>query len=155
MARRAPSNGVVAAQRRAQALGEEIPVPEGLRLANKQEKILWAQYSKMKLAIDWRAGDLVQLHEVVQLTTEIRKVEKEVKRKRHVIVDRFGTTREHPLVGVASKMRAQKQSLMRGLGLTVSVDGQAQKAVKKAAVSVADEQAAANAKQKPSLLAVS
>lgn len=129
-------------------------MPEGLRLANKAERTLWRQYSKMKLAADWRTGDLCQLFEVVQITHQLRQLDKQVKREGYVVLDARGAAKENPLVGVISKMRAQRQSMMRGIGLTVSTDGKAHQAAKKAAVSVADEQAAV-AKDKPSLLAVS
>lgn len=102
----------------------------------------------------WRTGDLVVLHEALRITIDIENCEKILKKDGLLIIDHNGVTREHPATKIIASFRAQRQSIMRGLGLTVSTSGQASVRLKNAAITVADEMATKRAKARPNLLAV-
>ena len=137
---------------RRQAVGEEIPVPEGLDLSTDEEKLLWQQYSSMKSSGDWRVGDLVTLHQVVRLEVKVREAEKALNYDGWVIEDRFGALKPHPLADLHGKMTNQKLSILRALGLTIGTE--AKESARKHAPSVADTAAAKKGGKRPNLLAV-
>ena len=149
------TDSVSAAQERMKAASYDIPLPDGLKLRTKEEKLLWKQFSSMKLAKDWRVGDLVQLHEVVQLACRIREGDELLRTGGYVVVNQQGDLKENPLVGVVAKLRNQQRAIIRGLGLIVATEGRAQQGANRAAPSVEDVEAAKRRNSGgPSLLAV-
>ncbi len=154
------SDSVLAAENRAQAARSEIPLPEGLELPTEEHRRLWKQYSSMKLARDWRTGDLVQLHDMVGICVNIRRGEEWLNANGWVFEDARGTLRAHPLVTIVKDLRSQRQNILRGIGLNVATEGE--QSARKRAPSVADEMAAARGevdtsavRKAPQLLAVS
>lgn len=153
-----PSTGIDAAKKRRNAVEQVVPVPEGLELSTELSILLWAQYSRMKLVEDWRTGDLIQLHEVVRIEEEIRSVEKalakEIRAGRRMVATPRGGETENPHYGLLDKLRKQKLAVLRSLGLNAPTVGNQHAAKLRKAPSVADEQAAKNAKSGARLLAV-
>lgn len=132
---------------RYEAMGMDIPVPEGIKFETDEQWLLWKQYSAARLPADWRTFDLVQLTDLVFLECKIRDLDRRIEMEGETYLDQHGCPKLNPLVTIARQLRTSKLSLLRAFGLGAVAGAGAE--ANKAAPSVADQET-----QPHSLLAV-
>lgn len=107
-------NGDIEAFQNAQ---EKIALPEGVILRDKQEQVIWDQFTKTRAKSAWRDFDLVLLAKAVRLEADIRKIQLTLDKSGPVIKNKRETLVENPLLRVIDTLQRQQLAIIRSMSL--------------------------------------
>lgn len=106
--------------KRQKTANKVMELPEGLELADREEEILWRQFTNARAHDDWRDIDLVIIHKIIMLEKRIRRHNVEIDKTDVVVENKRGTPIENPLLRVIDTLQRQQLAMIRSLSLGVS-----------------------------------
>lgn len=97
----------------------DVHVPDGLEL-RPEEEIIWRQFSRARIAGDWKEMDLVLLWKTVRLEADMRRHQATLDREGVIVENARGTQIENPLLRVIDLLQRQQMSIIRSMSLTTN-----------------------------------
>lgn len=103
-----------------------IKPPKGVVFKSQEEALIWEQYSRARLADDWRTMDLLLLAKVVKLEVDIRKNEDMLAIEGVVIPAPSGYPMENPRFRAVNTLQVRQLAIIRALSLNAGIGGNAE-----------------------------
>jgi hypothetical protein len=106
-------------------IGQEIPVPLGVKFESDMEKELWRTFTAARSRSDWLPHDLVMLVKIIELEISIRDVKATLKREGYVVENQRGTMVENANTRVYATLLSMQLSLIRSLSMNTTTSAKA------------------------------
>lgn len=101
----------------AQAVSDEIPLPQGVILRSDDEMVIWRQFTRVRARDDWRDFDLLLVAKAVRIEADIRKHQMTLDGMGPMLENNRGTPVANPLVSVIDSLQRQQLAIIRSLSL--------------------------------------
>ena len=149
--RKTRKDSVENAQAALKQLQEGIPFPAGVHFDDAEALALWDQFTRARIAADWRAVDLLMVAKLVKCELDIRQYELELDAVGPVVETPRGGVALNPLFSAVDMLQRKQIAIIKCLSLTINAnsEGNAEKANAKGKQLAADAAALDKLKNAP------
>ena len=135
------------------AMNNVPDLPEGVKLSNREEEILWRQMCSARLDEDLTEFHKLLLYKMVKLEVQIRQQQEILDVEGPIVMNHKSTAQvANPRLGAIDMLQRQQMTLIRSMSLANATDARTKNA--RAANAAAKQKSSAKASTRGSLLAI-
>ena len=102
------------------AANNVIEPPIGYELEDEQELLLWDTFTRARSADDWRQMDLLLVHKLVKMETDLKKQRELLEKEGYILTNQRGTDVENPRVRIMDSLERRQLAVIRSMSLNVT-----------------------------------
>ena len=97
-----------------------VDLPYGYSLSDELEESLWTTFTRARSADDWRDMDLILVHKLVKMESDLRKQRELLEAEGYILTNQRGTDVENPRVRIMDSLERRQLAVIRSMSLNVT-----------------------------------